>query len=117
MFGRSLSSVIVLCGAAVVLSSAHAQSKPPRSLPVIKAETNIVAGKKLNGPASEYKPDKDPNTIEIVDLPDSDTGPNRVSADGQVIFVHDRKQMKIKETKKLMDEAFGILFARENGAR
>jgi hypothetical protein len=91
-------------------------TKAPRSRIMIMLETNIVPGKKLKGPPAEYKPDKDPNTIELVELPSSDTGPSRVSEDGQVIFVRDMR-MTQKETKQLMDKAFDILVEREGGAK
>ena len=66
-------------------------------------ETQVVAVTELKGPASEYKSDGDPNTLELVFLENKQDGPSRVSDDGEVIFLYKASQ---KEQQKLIGQAF-----------
>lgn len=66
-------------------------------------ETQVIAVPELKGPASEYKSDGDPNTLEIVFLTNKQDGPSRVSDDGEVIFLYKASQ---KEEQKLIAQAF-----------
>ena len=68
-------------------------------------ETQVVAVTELKGPASEYKSDGDPNTLELVFLENKQDGPSRVSDDGEVIFLYKASQ---KEQQRLIEQAFRI---------
>jgi hypothetical protein len=68
-------------------------------------ETQVVAVPEIKGPASEYKSDGDPNTLELVFLESKQDGPSRVSDDGEVIFLYKASQ---KEQQKLIEQAFKI---------
>ena len=72
-------------------------------------ETRIVAVMDLAVPASEYKDDGDPNTLEIVFLKKKADGPSRVSENGEIIFLYKASD---KTQQKLIAEAFEIRFAR-----
>jgi hypothetical protein len=76
-------------------------------------ETKFVDGGKLKGSPHEYVADKDPNTIELVQLPKSDPGPSRVSSDGQVIFLTVADLRSRKANDALLEQAFDILEMRE----
>jgi hypothetical protein len=71
----------------------------------LMVETKVIAVADLKGPASEYKSDGDPNTLEIVLLTNKQDGPSRVSDDGEVIFLYKASQ---KEQQKLIEQAFKI---------
>jgi hypothetical protein len=71
----------------------------------LMVETQVIAVAELNGPASEYKSDGDPNTLEIVFLKSKQDGTSRVSDDGEVIFLYKPSQ---KEEQKLIEQAFKI---------
>jgi hypothetical protein len=68
-------------------------------------ETQVVAVTELKGPASEYRSDGDPNTLELVFLENKQDGRSRVSDDGEVIFLYKASQ---KEEQKLIEQAFRI---------
>jgi hypothetical protein len=68
-------------------------------------ETKIVAVMSISVPASEYKSDGDPNTLEIVFLKKKSDGPSRVSGDGEVIFLYHASD---KEQGDLIAKAFSI---------
>jgi hypothetical protein len=89
-----------------------AVAKPPRNRIMIMLETEIVPGKKLKGPASEYQHDADPNTIELVILGRDDPGPSRVSEDGEVIFQKGTR-LSGDEVNALVEKAFDIREQRE----
>jgi hypothetical protein len=71
----------------------------------LMTETKIVAVMSLSVPASEYKSDGDPNTLEIVFLSKKSDGPSRVSDDGEVIFLYKSSD---KEQQALIAKAFEI---------
>lgn len=87
-------------------------AKPQGNRIMIMLQTNIVPGKKLKGPASEYQKDNDPNTIELVILGRDEPGPSRVSEDGEVIF---QKGTRLSEGEidALVEKAFDIREQRE----
>ncbi len=68
---------------------------------------NVVT--ELSVPASEFKGDGDPTTIEIVFLTKKSDGPSRVSDDGEVIFLYKASD---KTQQKLITKAFEIRLAR-----
>ena len=77
-------------------------------------ETQVVAVTEYKGPASAYKSDGDPNTLEIVFLENKKDGPSRVSDDGEVIFLYKASQ---KEEQRLIEQAFrNLALHRLNGA-
>lgn len=59
----------------------------------------------LDVPASEYKGDGDPDTIEIIELDKKSDGPSRVSDDGEVIFLY---KASGKKQQELIEQAFAI---------
>ena len=68
-------------------------------------ETTIVAVADFNGPPSEFKSDGDPNTLELVFLSNKKDGPNRVSDDGEVIFLY---RASDRQQQGLIKKAFEI---------
>jgi hypothetical protein len=68
-------------------------------------ETKVRAVMDLTGPASDYKADGDPATVEIVTLEKKSDGPSRVTDDGEVIFLN---HASAKEQSKLIAKAFDI---------
>lgn len=96
-----------------VLAEDPQPKKEPRSKIIIMLDTRVVAGKKLKGPAAEYQPDNDPNTIELVILGPNDEGPSHVSEDGEVIFQRGTHASQ-EEVDSLLDQAFEIRVKREN---
>jgi len=72
---------------AALAHAADPTAEEVRQLQVkLMIETQVVAVTELKGPASEYKSDGDPNTLEIVFLERKQDGPSRVADDGEVIF-------------------------------
>lgn len=71
----------------------------------LMAQTRVVAVRDLNFPASEYKADGDPNTLEVVFLTKKVDGPSRVSEYGEVIFLYKPSE---KEEQTLIEQAFRI---------
>ena len=74
-------------------------------------ETKVVMVQ-LSGPASEFKSDGDPNTLEIVLLTRKEDGPSRVSDDGEVIFLYKASD---REEQNLITKAFEIRARRRLG--
>jgi len=99
-----------------IVCMADEPAKGPRSRLLIMLQTQVVSGKKLNGPADEYVDDNNPNTIELVALPKNDTGPSRVSANGQVIFLTQKDLRSAAINEALMDQAFDIIEKKEADA-
>jgi hypothetical protein len=75
----------------------------------ILEQTKVVAVMALKVPASEYKGDGDPNTLEVVFLSKKSDGPSRVSDDGEVIFLY-KPSDDVRQ--KLIGRAFEIRLAR-----
>jgi hypothetical protein len=71
----------------------------------LMTETKIVEVMSINVPASQYKPDLDANTLQIVFLNKKRDGPSRVSDDGKVIFLYNASN---EEQSALIDHAFEI---------
>jgi hypothetical protein len=71
----------------------------------LMVETRVVFVTSLAVPASEYKSDGDPDTLEIVMLSKKSDGPSRVSDDGEVIFLYKPSD---KEQQALIGKAFEI---------
>lgn len=110
---KLLTIFTVLCLLGSTANAADKAAKAPRSRLLIMLETKFVSGHKLKGPPEEYKPDNNPNTIELVALPRSDEGPSRVSADGQVIFLNGTDLRSQSARDDLMNQAFDILEQKE----
>ena len=68
-------------------------------------ETKVLAVTELQVPASQYKADGDPSTLEIVALTKKSDGPSRVTDDGEVIFLNHASS---KEQSALIAKAFDI---------
>jgi hypothetical protein len=68
-------------------------------------ETKVRAVMDLTVPASQYKADDDPSTLEIVELDKKSDGPSRVTDDGEVIFMNHASE---KERTTLIAKAFDI---------
>jgi hypothetical protein len=99
------SSLLVIALTAVA-HAADPTAEEVRHLQVkLMIETQVVAVTELKGPASEYKSDGDPNTLELIFLENKQDGPSRVSDDGEVIFLYRASQ---KEQQKLIEQAFRI---------
>jgi hypothetical protein len=91
---------------AALAHAADPTAEEVRQLQVkLMIETQVVAVTELKGPASEYKSDGDPDTLELVFLENKQDGPSRVSDDGEVIFLYKASQ---KEQQKLIEQAFRI---------
>src|SRR5579871_1357168 len=93
----------------LVAATAVAAEPDPKALAdmIVKLmeETKVVAVMSIDGPASGYKSDGDPNTLEIVFLTKKSDGPSRVSDDGEVIFLYKASD---KEQSALIGKAFDI---------
>jgi hypothetical protein len=76
--------------AASLLSPSFAQQSDGERQLIVKLmqETKIVAVADVTDPA-KFVDDKDPETLEVVFLKDAPPGSDRVSDDGEVIFVSD----------------------------
>ncbi len=103
MLFRTLAVSLVLCAA---VGAAELDPKTLHDMVVkLMEETKVVAVMGLSVPASEYKSDGDPNTLEIVFLSKKSDGPSRVSDDGEVIFLYNASD---KEQSALIAKAFEI---------
>ena len=96
--------------AAILLAGlAHAADPTPDEIRQLQRkliiETKIITVPELKGPASEYRSDGDPNTLELVFLSNKKDGPSRVSDDGEVIFLYKASARKQQE---LISQAFKI---------
>lgn len=95
--------------AALTLSlAAHAETEAERRTRILQ-ETKMNVVPELTVPASEFKDDGDPTTIEIVFVTKKSDGPSRVSEDGEVIFLYKASD---KTQQKLIARAFEIRLAR-----
>jgi hypothetical protein len=95
----------------IVLQPAHAETEVERRTRIL-TETKMNVVTNLAVPASEFKDDGDPTTIEIVFLTKKSDGPSRVSDDGEVIFLYNASD---KTQQKLIAKAFEIRLARRDG--
>ena len=105
---RRYSSLAIAAVAVSVSLVAHAETEAERRTRILQ-ETKMNVVTELTVPASEFKDDGDPATIEIVFLDKKSDGPSRVSDNGEVIFLYkasDRTQ------QKLITRAFEIRLAR-----
>ena len=105
--------------AAILLAGlAHGADPTPDEIRQLQlklmVETKIIAVPELKGPASEYRSDGDPNTLELVFLSNKKDGPSRVSDDGEVIFLYKASAGKQQE---LIRQAFEIRAVRRLKAR
>jgi hypothetical protein len=109
--------IICLVIAAMLAQPAQAANKtiPAGDLAKLMAETKVVAVTELPVPASEYKSDGDPETLEIVFLKSAGDGSSRVSDDGEVIFHRDDENDD--DVQKLIVDAFGIRAVRRGLAK
>ena len=102
-----LTRILVFCLASIAV--AQAADPDPKALHdmVMKlmAETKVLAVTSLTVPASQYKSDGDPATLEIVTLSKDSDGPSRVSEDGEVIFLNHASK---EEQSALIAKAFDI---------
>jgi hypothetical protein len=101
-----------MSAAALIMTTAvRAETEAERRARILsQTKMNVVT--ELTVPASEFKGDGDPTTIEVVFLTKKSDGPSRVSEDGEVIFLYkasDRTQ------QKLITRAFEIRLARAEG--
>jgi hypothetical protein len=100
----------VTLGAVLLFAASIAESEPTAAqLNAKKLElmeiTKVNAHMGLDGLATEFKSDGDPDTLEIVFLEKKKDGPSRVSSDGEVIFLYKASDKKQSE---LIDQAFTI---------
>jgi len=92
-----------------VTATSRAETDAERRTRILtQTKMNVVT--ELTGPASEFKGDGDPTTIEIVFLTKKSDGPSRVSDDGEVIFLYKASD---KTQQRLIERAFEIRLARE----
>jgi hypothetical protein len=92
---------------AISISARAETGAEQRNRILTETKMNVVA--ELTAPASEFKDDGDPTTIEIVFLTKKSDGPSRVSDDGEVIFLYKASD---KTQEKLITRAFEIRLAR-----
>jgi hypothetical protein len=90
-------------------TAVSAESETERRTRIL-TETKMNVITELTVPASEFKGDGDPTTIEIVFLTEKSDGPSRVSDDGEVIFLYKASD---KTQEKLITRAFEIRLARD----
>jgi hypothetical protein len=74
-------------------------------------ETKLVPVQ-LSGPVSEFKPDHDPNTLEVVFMVRKEDGPSRVSDDGKVIFLYNASGQEFGD---LVTKAFAVRWRKRCG--
>lgn len=111
---------ILVCAAALTpatvpcLAQATAGSCPVTGADLAKVGTetkmDFVPG--WSKPESQFREDKDPQTLQVVELSDKNSGPNSVSSDGQVLFYH--KDANDAVVQKLLLRAFYIRFVLAN---
>jgi len=105
----------LLLVALAISVSALAGEPDPRAVQALMLklmqETQVVMVE-LSGPVSEFKPDDDPNTLQIVTVSRKEDGPSRVSADGEVIFLYKATD---REEQNLITKAFEIRALRRLG--
>ena len=92
----------------VVSISALAGEPTPQAVQALALKLMLetqVAFVELSGSVSEFKPDDDPNTLQIVNLTRKEDGPSRVSEDGEVIFLYKPSD---REQQDLITKAFEI---------
>ena len=92
------------------LAAAHAGATDPAELEdlVDAGHEDILALMGLGVPASEFKDDGDPDTLQVVFLSKELDGPSRVSDDGEVIFFNNASD---SEQADLFSKAFDIRVA------
>jgi len=103
-----ISVLLVAFSILAVTSGALAETEQERRTRIL-TETKMNVVTELSVPASEFKGDGDPSTIEIVFLTKKEDGPSRVSDDGEVIFLYKASD---KTQQKLITKAFEIRLAR-----
>jgi hypothetical protein len=103
----------IVAVALAVSAAVHAETEAERRKRIL-TETKMNVVTELTVPASEFKGDGDPTTMEIVFLSKKSDGPSRVSEDGEIIFLY---KASGKAQQKLIQRAFEIRLARaEKGA-
>jgi hypothetical protein len=94
---------------AILATGAVAAEPDPKALHdlmvKLMAETKVIAVQSISVPASQYKSDGNPDTLEIVFLTKKSDGPSRVSDDGEVIFLYKASDA---EQSTLIGHAFEI---------
>ncbi len=76
--------------------------------------TKVVAHMDVDAPASDFKPDADPDTMELVFLNHADPKANTVSDDGEAIFLYEASR-EVQDT--LFTRALEIRARRRLAAR
>ena len=108
MSARLCKTLTLSVATITVAMAAHAETEAERRTRIL-SETKMNVVTELTVPASEFKGDGDPTTIEIVFLTKKSDGPSRVSDDGEVIFLYKASD---KTQEKLITRAFEIRLAR-----
>jgi hypothetical protein len=98
-------SFLVICLSGLAYAAEPTADEVRQMEAKLMAQTRVVAVRDLNFPASEFKSDGDPNTLEVVFLTKKEDGPSRVSDDGEVIFLY---KPSAKEEQALIEQAFKI---------
>ena len=92
-----------------IVAATHAGAVTDEEIRKLKVDmmvhTKLIAVEDYKGPASAYKSDGDPDTLEIVFLGRPEDGPSHVSDDGEVIFLNNATN---DEMQSLTDQAFDI---------
>jgi hypothetical protein len=70
---------------------------------MVETKVNLLLASEIEGSATEYKSDGDPLTLELVML-EKGVGADRVSDDGEVIFMHEKTKDKVQQ--QLITTAF-----------
>ena len=106
---KHLNLAMTVVGLTVLISASALAETDDEQRTRILTETKMNVVMDLAVPASEFKGDGDPSTIEIVFLTKKKDGPSRVSDDGEVIFLYKASD---KTQQKLITRAFEIRIAR-----
>ena len=104
---RTSVSVVAVVFLAVTAGALAETEQERRTSILTETKMNVVT--ELSVPASDFKDDGDPSTIEIVFLTKKEDGPSRVSDDGEVIFLYKASD---NTQQKLITNAFEIRLAR-----
>jgi hypothetical protein len=104
MYLRVIIGSFVAMASAPVMSAEVTVTEEVRKVMVQLMQETQVAAVQGHGPASEYKSDGDPNTLEIVFLADKKDGSSHVTDDGEVIFLAPRTKDKVQQ--ELIQQAF-----------
>ena len=95
--------VVALAASVTAVAGEPDRSAPHACLQTLWKQTKVVVVQ-LSAPVSEFKPNADPNTLELVIV--KEDGTSRVSDDGEAIFLYNSATGA--EFESLFEKAFAI---------